>query len=66
MCIKITQKTQKRLREIEDRKINILLEIASIKDKNCTKISRLNSEFTQLHQEYYQLQIGLMRKKQKG
>jgi len=66
MFINNIQKTQHRLREIEDRKIFILLEIASIKDKNYIKISRLNSEFAQLHKEYYQLQTELMRKKQNG
>ena len=56
---------QQRLREIEDRKIEILLEIANINDNYSEKVSRRNSEYTQLDKEYYQLQLELLEKKQK-
>ncbi|UCH88926.1 MAG: hypothetical protein JSV49_11925 [Thermoplasmata archaeon] len=57
---------QERLREIEDRKIEILLEIANINDNYNEMILQLNSEYAQLHKEYYQLQLEFIRKKQKG
>lgn len=56
---------QQRLREIEDRKIEILLEIANINDNYSEKVSRRNSEYTQLDKEYYQLHLELLEKKQK-
>ena len=55
---------QKRLREIEDRKIEILMELASIKDDNINnnkKASKLNSEYSELHEEYYILQFVTVR-----
>jgi hypothetical protein len=57
-------KIQQRLREFEDRKIEILLEIANINDNYSEKISRLNSEYMQLDKEYYNLKLDLLRKKQ--
>jgi hypothetical protein len=65
MTNKIKLEKQQRLREIEDRKIEILLEIANINDNYSEKVSRLNSEYTQLDKEYYQLQLELLEKKQK-
>ena len=56
---------QKRLREIEDRKIEILMEIPSIRDNN-EKIVQLNSEYVQLGDEYYNLKIELIKAKQKA
>jgi hypothetical protein len=47
--------TQKRLREIEDRKIEILLEIPSV--ISTEKIAQLNSEYLQLDDEYYNLKL---------
>jgi hypothetical protein len=55
---------QQRLREIEDRKIEILLEIPGIKD-NTERISELNDEYVQLGNEYYNLKFELIREKQK-
>lgn len=65
MTNKIKLEKQQRLREIEDRKIEILLEIANINDNYSEKVSRPNSEYTQLDKEYYQLQLELLEKKQK-
>jgi hypothetical protein len=58
-------KRQKRLREIEDRKIEILLKLPSVKD-NTEKIMKLNSEYLQLGDEYYNLKIELIIAKQKA
>ena len=52
-----------RLRDIENRKIEILLEIANINDIYSEKVSQLNSEYVLLHKEYYRLQLELIRKK---
>jgi hypothetical protein len=54
---------QQRLREIEDRRIEILMKIAYINDDYNERISQLNTEYAQLHEEYYQLQLELIRKK---
>ena len=56
---------QQRLREIEDRKIEILLEIGNIDDKYSEKISQLNSEYSRLDKEHYNLKIELMKTKRK-
>lgn len=53
---------QQRLNEIEDRKIEILLEISRINDSYNEKVSRLNSEYSRLHEEHYRLQTDLIRK----
>lgn len=55
---------QKRLREIEDRKIEILMELPSVED-DTQKISELNYEYVQLGDEYYNLKIEVIREKQK-
>jgi hypothetical protein len=57
---------QERLKEIEDRKIEILLEIACINDYYGQKVSRLNSEYKQLSDEYYQLKMEMIMTKQKA
>jgi hypothetical protein len=57
---------QKRLKEIEDRKIEILLKIADINDIYNKKVSRLNSEYACLDKEYYYLKIELINTKQKA
>jgi hypothetical protein len=48
---------QQRLREIEDRKIEIILEITNINDKYSEKVSLLNSEYERIDKEYYQLKL---------
>ena len=63
MTIKNNHKIQQKLREIEDRKIEILLEISNINNIYSKKVSRLNSEYSQLNKEYYKLQLELIRKK---
>jgi len=65
MSDKTKLEKQKRLREIEDRKIEILMEISSIKDnnlKNNENAVKLNSEYSQLHKEHYQLQMKVIKK----
>ena len=54
------KKNQQRLRQIEDRKIEIILEIAEINDNYSEKVSRLNSEYVQLDREYYHLKLELI------
>jgi hypothetical protein len=56
---------QKRMKEIEDRKIEIILEIAQINDHNNEIVSRLNTEYAKLHEEYFLLQLELYSKKSK-
>ncbi|UCE37473.1 MAG: hypothetical protein JSW00_18790 [Thermoplasmata archaeon] len=62
MTNKEDNERQNRLREIEDRKIEILLEIPNVKE-NTEKISELNSEYVQLGDEYYNLKIELIKAK---
>jgi hypothetical protein len=62
MTCKTKLKNQQRLREIEDRKIEILMEIAKVNDSYDIQITRLNSEYSQLHEEYYKLKIEAIRK----
>jgi hypothetical protein len=50
----------KRLKEIEDRKIEILQEISEINMYYRERISRLSSEFEQLDEEYYNLRLKLI------
>ena len=57
---------QQKLREIEDRKIEILLEIDDINKDYRERISRLSSEFEQLDEEYYNLKFESIGKKAKG
>ncbi len=58
---KILEKRQ-RMEEIEDRKIEILMEIAKINSIYDSKVSQLNSEYEQLHKEHYQLQMYMISK----
>jgi hypothetical protein len=60
----IKTKKEKRLIEIEDRKIEIILEIASINDLENEKVFKLNSEYALLNEEYYHLKLNLISKKQ--
>ncbi len=59
------RKRQQRLKEIEDRRIEILLEIPSVKD-NTERISELDYEYVHLGDEYYRLKFELIREKQKS
>jgi len=54
---------QKRLKEIEDRKIEILQEISDINEYYREKLSRLSTEYEQLDEEYYNLRLELIRQK---
>lgn len=60
--VKMMEK-RKKIKEIEDRKIEILIEIASINKDYDEQISRLNSEYGRLHKELYLLQMDLIKKK---
>jgi hypothetical protein len=55
---------KKRLIEIEDRKIEILLKIPII-NNDIEKMAQLTSEYSQLGDEYYKLKIELIKAKQK-
>jgi hypothetical protein len=46
-----------RLREIEDRKIEILMEIAEINGKCDARMARLNEEYAELDAEHYLLRL---------
>jgi hypothetical protein len=59
-------KKPKRLGEIEDRKIEILMEIANINNNYSKKVSQLSSEYEELHREYFELQVEYILKKQKA
>jgi hypothetical protein len=54
---------QHRLRQIEDRKIEIIIEIAKMNDNYKEKVSRLNSEYARLDKEQYELKLNLIMKK---
>lgn len=60
--VKMMEK-RKKIKEIEDRKIEILIEIASINKDYDEQVSRLNSEYGRLHKELYLLQMDLIKKK---
>ena len=47
----------RRLREIEDRKIEILLEISAVNEEYSMKVTVLDSEYARLDEEYYQLSL---------
>jgi hypothetical protein len=66
MTNKSKQKKQQRLDEIENRKIEILLEIAKINDSYNNEVSRLNSEYARLHEEHYRLQVDIIKKAHKN
>jgi TusA-related sulfurtransferase len=53
---------KERLREIEDRKIEIILEIPKVND-DFEKMIRLNSEYVLLDDEYYQLKLEVIKSK---
>ncbi|UCE38351.1 MAG: hypothetical protein JSW00_03690 [Thermoplasmata archaeon] len=55
-----------RLREIEDRKIEILLKTEKIGRCYSEEVSKLRSEYSQLDKEQYYLQLELISEKQKG
>jgi hypothetical protein len=54
---------KKRIQEIEDRKIEILMEIARINRNYDEQVSKLNSEYERLHKELYKLQMEMITKK---
>ena len=64
MTNKINLKEQQILRDIEERKIEILLNISNINDHYNEKVSRLNSEYARLDKEYYLLRLELIKTKQ--
>ncbi len=58
--------TQKRLVEIEDRKIEILLAIGRTNDSYSETVSRLGSEVEELDAEHFRLRLELMRIRGQG
>ncbi len=52
---------QERLEEIEDRKIEILLEIGRANEKYSTSMKRLESEYDRLDAEHFALRLEMMR-----
>ena len=54
---------KKRLREIEDRKIEILMEIGETNKEYNEKISSLDSEYKKLDKEYFTLKLDLIKQK---
>jgi len=54
------QRTRERISEIEDRKIELLLETGRTNERYSETISRLNSEYERLDTEHYRLRIELM------
>ena len=53
-----------RLEEIEDRKIEILLEIGRANEKYSTYMKRLESEYERLDAEHFTLRLEMMRSRQ--
>jgi hypothetical protein len=51
---------QRRLSEIEDRKIEILLEIADINREYDERVSALREEYAELDAEYYEMRLERM------
>jgi hypothetical protein len=48
---------QRRLGEIEDRKIEILMEIAELNREYDERVSALREEYAELDAEYYQMRL---------
>ena len=51
---------KKRIQQIEDRKIEILMKIASINKEYDDQVTRLNSEYEKLHKELFALQVEMI------
>jgi len=64
MNISIEMERKRRIQQIEDRKIEILMEIARINKIYGEQISELNSEYEILHRELYMLQMKVISRKQ--
>jgi hypothetical protein len=57
------EELHERMRKIEDRRIEILLEIAEMNRDYDDNITRLNSEYEQLHEEHYRLHMDMIKMK---
>lgn len=53
---------EKRLREIEDRKIEILLEISDLNSRYEKDVSALNTEYEKLNREQYHIKVDIIGK----
>jgi hypothetical protein len=53
--------TRERLEEIEDRKIEILLEIGRANKRYGKAVSRLESEYDRLDVEHFRLKVEMLR-----
>ena len=58
--------TSERLEEIEDRKIEILLEIGKTNKRYNETITRLESEYGEIDEEHYRLRLEMIRVKDGG
>lgn len=59
-CMDGDRTMKERLEEIEDRKIEILLEIGRTNERYDETVSRLNSEYQRLDAEQFRLRMALM------
>jgi len=59
-------KIKQRMKEIEDRKFEILVETGRINNRYSEYINRLNEEYRRLDEEYFSLQSELIIKKKVG
>jgi len=66
MTNKYYKNIQKRLKEIEDRKLEIILETSNLNKDYKERISELNSEYALLDREQYHLKMELIKMKQNG
>ncbi len=57
--------TSERLEEIEDRKIEILLEIGRANERYGATMKRLESEYERLDAEHFTLRLEMMRSRQR-
>ena len=64
--MKCDRGTKERLGDIEDRKIEILMEIGRTNDRYSETISTLNYEYRRLDAEHYRLRLELMEDREQG
>ena len=57
---------QQRLSELEDRRIEILMEIGEVNREYDERLTRLGSEYDRLTAEYYELRMDQMRGRSRG
>jgi hypothetical protein len=60
MANDLYEQRERRLRAIEDRKIEILIETANVNRRYSEKITKLDAEYVHLDEEYYRLRVEMM------